>query len=72
MPKAKDNQPQNAIITAFPLQEWLHEHASLLCSYKYCLSCFLLYAMEVVTGKLHDIEISNEVGIISSGCYKST
>jgi len=42
IPKATNTHSEYATIIALPLQQWLHEHASLL-RYTY-ISCLLLYA----------------------------
>jgi hypothetical protein len=37
--KATDTHSEYVILIAFPRQQWLHEHASILCLYVRCLSC---------------------------------
>jgi hypothetical protein len=34
--KAKNTHSEYVIIIAFPLQQWLHERASMLCLYEHC------------------------------------
>jgi len=41
IPKATDTHLGYVIHLAFPLQQWLHEHASLLC-YKYIVCLVML------------------------------
>ena len=37
--KATNTHSEYVIIIAFPLQQWLHERASVLTLYLHCLSC---------------------------------
>ena len=37
--KAAYTHSKYVILTAFPRQQWSHEHASMLCLYIHCLSC---------------------------------
>ena len=45
--KAKNTHSEYAILIAFPLQQWLHEGASLLRHYPLCLSCSLMCTPEI-------------------------
>jgi len=40
MLEATNTHTGYVILIAFPLQQWLHEHTSLLRLYVHCLSCF--------------------------------
>jgi hypothetical protein len=46
IPKATNTHSQHVILTAFPLQQWLHERASML-RYTYIAAC-LVASFEVV------------------------
>ena len=49
IPKATNTDSEYVIFIAFPLQQWLHEHASVLCyTYIACLSC--LFPCSVLHG----------------------
>jgi len=37
--KATDTNSECEILSAYPLQQWLHEYTSVLCLYVCCLSC---------------------------------
>jgi hypothetical protein len=38
--KATDTHSEYVILIAFPWQQWLHEHTSVLRLYAHCLSCY--------------------------------
>ena len=42
VPKAANTHSEYVIPIVFPLQEWLHERASLLLLYAHCLSCYFI------------------------------
>ena len=43
-PKATDTHSEYVILIAFPLQQLLHECASVLCLYVHCLACLCSFA----------------------------
>jgi len=45
--KATNTYSEYVILTAFPLQQWLHEGASLLRYYVSCLSCSFMCTSQV-------------------------
>ena len=47
IPKATNTHSQYVILIAFPLQQWLHERASMLCLYLLCLSCLNQFVSDV-------------------------
>jgi hypothetical protein len=52
--KATDTHSEYVIFIAFPWQQWLHEHASMLCLCIHCLSCVYLV---LVTASLRNVMI---------------
>jgi hypothetical protein len=45
IPEATNTRARCVIIIAFPLQQWLHEHATL---YAHCLSCYVLLYVRIL------------------------
>jgi hypothetical protein len=44
--KAKNAHPEYVTLTAFALQQWVQEHATILRLYMYCLSCLKMSAVQ--------------------------
>jgi hypothetical protein len=53
IPKATNTRSEYEILTAFPLQQWLYEHASmLLCTYIGCRVSYKIWQFEGIRPKI--------------------